>query len=169
MTGVQTCALPIYYRIADPGVARAIESLAPLLPPPSKVKLRSAASARLASARTCYDHLAGELGVRLTEALLARGVLVDLGFQYQMAADKVGELCAIGIEPRDHWKSPAGLIGRKCLDWTQRRHHLGGALGATLAKEFFRAGWIQRNRGERALLITSRGRSQLKRHFAVSF
>jgi DNA-binding transcriptional ArsR family regulator len=158
-----------YYRLADERVACAIESLASLLPGSAKTELRSVASARLARARTCYDHLAGELGVRLTEALVARGVFVDNGLQYQVAPEKLDALRAIRIDAQDRQQSFAALFGKKCLDWSHRRHHVGGPLGTALAQQLLRAGWIKRNPRERALSITARGRGQLEKHFGVSF
>jgi hypothetical protein len=156
-----------YYRISDHNVAAALESLAATLQP-RKAKYRSAARMRLASARTCYDHLAGELGVRWTEALLARGVLLDKGLHYQLNPQKVTTLHAIGFELQDPHRADAALLGKKCLDCTERRHHVGGALGALLAQELFRMGWVRRTHGERALRVMPRGRAQFRRHFGLS-
>src|SRR5690242_8251071 len=86
-----------YYRIADEQVACVIESLASLLPPAANREFRSAVSARLALARTCYSDLAGELGVRITATMIARGVLIDTGLQYQLAPAPLDTLRAAWI------------------------------------------------------------------------
>jgi hypothetical protein len=136
--------------------------------PPQAAKYRSDARMRLASARTCYDHLAGDLGVRWTEALLARGVLLDNGLNYQLNPQKVAALRAMGFELQDPHKGDAALFGKKCLDCTQRRYHVGGLLGALLARELFRMEWVRRTRGDRTLQVMPRGRAQFQRHFALS-
>jgi len=156
-----------YYRISDHNIAAALESLAAMLPP-QQAKYRSDARMRLASARTCYDHLAGDLGVRWTEALLARGVLLDKGLKYQLNPQKVAALRAMGFELQDPHRVDAALFGKKCLDCTQRRHHVGGLLGALLARELFRMEWVRRTRGDRTLRVMPRGRAQFQRHFALS-
>ena len=111
----------------------------------------------LRSARTCYDHLAGRLGVALTESLVARqyvlldedgGAVTEKGAQF--FAELGLELPGIGKRRR---------FCRPCVDWSERRPHLGGAVGAALAQHCFSAGWIERIKDSRAVAITASGRA----------
>src|SRR5689334_17090062 len=125
-----------YYRLSSPEVADIVESIASFRPAAMPERPRSSARAHLGRGRTCYDHLAGRLGVDLTAALVDREFLVDDNGRYRLSSTRSDELRAvIGIAAPD-------LVGKKCLDWTERRHHCGGALGAAIARALFDAGWI---------------------------
>ena len=149
-----------YVRLATPAVASLIEDLAAhadVVPAPAPRSLRAATQARaIARARTCYDHLAGRLGVAVTDAMLDAGLLQQAtGFALTEAGlgwltDLVGELPA-GRRP----------IVRACLDWTERRHHLGGAAGAALCAHVLTNGWAVRIGTGRALRVTDSGRRAL--------
>jgi DNA-binding transcriptional ArsR family regulator len=156
---VEPCGRHRYFRIAGPGVADALETLAQLLSPRATSEA-DGASEPLARARMCYDHVAGRLGVSITKALLARRLL------------KWREQALTLSAPGRHWFGRLGVdVGalergrrpllRGCLDWTERREHLGGALGAALATHLLERDWVRRERGTRALLVTREGRSGL--------
>jgi len=159
-----------YYRLANIQVASVLEGLATLAGPPSP---RAPASQtleaeRLRQARTCYDHLAGALGVEVAAALEARSILVDAG-------DKRLEITGPGKE----WLMEAFAIevaalrpGRhglacRCLDWSQRRHHVAGPLGTALLRQFFEFGWLRRVSGSRAVRVTAAGQAGL--HHVLGF
>jgi hypothetical protein len=119
------------------------------------------------TARTCYDHFAGRLGVGITGALCARGHVV--------LADDAGEVTERGSAfLRDFGIDLAAMRHRRrmfcrpCLDWTERRAHLGGAVGAALAQRCFDSRWVERMRGSRALVITAAGRRGLADVFGLS-
>jgi hypothetical protein len=116
--------------------------------------------ARLRSARTCYDHLAGRLGVGLADALVDRGRLVRGEEAFQVTAAGTAWFTSIGIEP-DLPTAGRRSVARACLDWTERRPHLAGSLGAALARRALELGWVVRLSGSRALLVTPEGRSFL--------
>jgi hypothetical protein len=121
----------------------------------------------LRSARTCYDHLAGRLGVALAASLAARRhVLLD---------EDGGEVTEEGAQFFDEWEldlaSAAGKrrrFCRPCVDWSERRAHLGGAVGAALAQRCFALGWIERVRNSRAVAITALGRDGFLASFGVT-
>ncbi|MEH0845351.1 helix-turn-helix domain-containing protein [Micromonospora sp. CPCC 205711] len=145
-----------YVRLAGPAVAQLIEDLAGHAPasPRSARSLRAVtADAALAHARTCYDHLAGRLGVRLRDTLLARGLL---GQADGLALTPAGRewLAEFGVAPVPP-RSRRPLV-RDCLDWTERRPHLAGALGAALCQRFAELGWTSPGAG-RAVRVTPAG------------
>ena len=153
-----------YYSLADPAIATAIESLAVIAPRRPASSLRQARiGSDLQAARTCYDHLAGVLGVALFDALLQRGVLTA-----DLEATQKGsrKLLDLGIDV-DAAANGRRAFTRRCLDWSERRHHLAGALGAAIATRFFELDWIERTPSSRAVHVTAAGRDGLAREFAV--
>ncbi len=135
-----------YHRLASPQVATAVEGLMAVAPPVSVNSLRSATrSELLRRARTCYDHLAGGLGVEIAGALEGRGVLVRAGGGYALGPrlDLLAEL-EIEIDALRRRRRPAV---RACLDWSERELHLGGGLGAAIAGRLFELDWLERRPG----------------------
>jgi hypothetical protein len=108
----------------------------------------------LAEARTCYDHLAGRLGVALADALLARGAVVDHGDAFALGprAEEVLELLGVDALPR---RRPGVL---RCLDWSERRPHVAGGLGAAVCLHALEVGWVERLPTSRAVRVTPAGR-----------
>jgi DNA-binding transcriptional ArsR family regulator len=153
-----------YYALADPAIAAAIESLAVIAP---RRPARSLKEARIGSdlqaARTCYDHLAGALGVAVFEALLSKRLLSG-----DLRPTKTGtrRFADLGIDV-DQVSRNRRAFARPCLDWTERRHHLAGALGAALAARFFELGWVERTRESRAIRVTPAGRRRLGKEFGL--
>jgi DNA-binding transcriptional ArsR family regulator len=148
-----------YVQLASPEVAEMIEDLAARAPAiPAPVGLRAvSASEALARARTCYDHLAGRLGVAVTEALVARGVLADA---YGLVLTERG--LAWFRDQLDFSPHPSRRpLTRACLDWTERRSHLAGQAGAHLRTRFVQQGWISARPGGRAVRLTPDGRRGL--------
>jgi DNA-binding transcriptional ArsR family regulator len=122
-----------YYRLAGPQVAAALEGPALLAVTPQRARARSPAAEALRRARTCYDHLAGELGVALAQALEERGLLMageGKGLDVTVAGEQWFAQ-VLGIETARLGPSRNG-VARRCLDWTERRHHIAGPLGAAL-------------------------------------
>ncbi|MGC1210790.1 MAG: helix-turn-helix domain-containing protein [Micromonospora sp.] len=146
-----------YVRLADPSVAQLIEDLAghaPGPPAPPRTLRAASAGAALAYARTCYDHLAGRLGVLLYDALLTRGVLDrTAGLAVTPAGLEWLARLEVPVEPLNAARRP---LVRDCLDWTERRPHLAGALGAALCRRFLDLGWTVRGTG-RAVRLTPGG------------
>jgi len=109
----------------------------------------------------CYDHIAGHLGVAIADGLVRRELLVVLGSDYELTHKGDALLRDIGIETSDFLKSKRHFA-RKCLDWSERRHHVGGSVGAAIAKAAFEKGWIERTRERRVLKVTPKGIRDLK-------
>ncbi|MFJ4486424.1 ArsR/SmtB family transcription factor [Streptomyces longwoodensis] len=153
-----------YVRLADARVAQLVEDLAAQVAPGAAVRPRTlraaSAGSAMARGRTCYDHLAGRLGIAVTDALTERGLLrQDTGFA----------LTDAGVE----WFGRAGItldrtgrrpLARGCLDWTERRPHLAGVAGAALCRYVLEVGWCVRVGSERAVAVTAAGEREF---FAV--
>src|SRR4051794_6645401 len=148
--------------LARPEVAEALEALGRLAPGGARpVGLRSVnGHAALREARSCYDHLAGRAGVALADALVARGAL---------GAPDGGLVVRDGAYFRDAFGIDVGALPprrplvRACMDWTERRPHVAGALGAALLSALLERDWVRRRPDGRALNVTARGREALAR------
>lgn len=152
-----------YYRLAGPEVAAALETMAALMPrPPARSRPRDALLAR---ARLCYHHLAGSLGVQLREAMLKRGWLQLDGDGCTLATAGTTALRLLKLLPDDGRLPPRGKL---CLDWTERRHHIGGALGCELARGLTdRSGWLRPSARCRVLVPTAAGLAGLRQAFGI--
>jgi len=157
-----------YYRIATPRVAEMLEGMmAVVADTPPRYRPPSRLDDAMRIARTCYDHFAGKLGVGLADALCAHDHLT--------LADEGGEVTDSGVAFFEKFgvdlaaaRSRRRIFCRPCIDWTERRPHLGGSVGAALAQRCFDLGWLERLRDSRALLITPRGRHGLSELFGLS-
>lgn len=151
-----------YYRLASDGVANALEALGVLAPAPRMSRAISPEKAALRAARTCYDHLAGVLGVALAEKLeRERLVRADGPSAYavtSLGAAWLSEFFAIDVASLAQERRP---FARRCLDWTERRPHVAGALGAAMLDRVIAMRWAERRKGTRALVVTNRGRRAL--------
>ncbi|MFD7426640.1 ArsR/SmtB family transcription factor [Streptomyces sp. NPDC059818] len=156
-----------YLRLAGEQVAHLVEELAgreaPGAPAPPRTLGAAGADSALARGRTCYDHLAGRIGLAITDAMTGRGLLrQDTGFALTDAGlDWFGEL-GIGLETR----SRRPLV-RSCLDWTERRPHLAGAAGAALCRHVLAAGWCVRIGSGRAVRATPDGERALAARLGI--
>jgi DNA-binding transcriptional ArsR family regulator len=157
-----------HYRIAAPEVARALEGLLAIAPHRPPATLRESARGRaIRRARTCYDHLAGELGVGLTEALERQGSLTGADGAYVLTATGERRLRALGLD-LDALRRRRRPFARQCADWTERRPHLAGSLGAALADRMLELRWVERLPNSRALAVTPQGARELRSRFALA-
>ncbi len=185
LLAVETHGRHRYYRLAGPEVGEVLEQLGRLAPPRPVRSLREGTrAARLRSARTCYDHVAGRLGVAVMGSLLEREALIGGDGRYHPRRDthdalsKPGHdiqyelthtghdlLTGIGVE------MPTGRrpLVRYCVDWTEQRHHLAGGLGRAVFDRFLSAGWVKRVPRGRALTVTDDGRSALADCFGIDW
>lgn len=159
LVSVQRVGRQRLFALSDQRVATALEMLSrPEAPAPSTSLRRSREQRRLREARTCYDHLAGRLGVALLDALVAkRWVMPDVD---AVPAAGVAGFAQVGIDIAALRAGRRTMV-RPCLDWTERRAHLAGSLGAALAGMALDQRWVARQRGSRGLTITPAGRSGL--------
>jgi DNA-binding transcriptional ArsR family regulator/predicted transcriptional regulator len=153
-----------YYRLANARIAELLESMARFAP--LKETRRPEPKSPIQIARTCYNHLAGSLAVRITDAIVDRGLLRAVGRDYQLTKKGAQWFSELGIDTGTLRKS-GRVFARQCLDWSERRNHLAGALGSALAEHLFERGWIEHVRESRAVRITERGRRELKRRLGL--
>lgn len=153
------------YRLAGHHVGEAIEALAFIAPPPRIVSLtQGLAMERLRAGRTCYDHLAGRLGVAVTDGLVARGALRARGSGFDVTAKGERFFRKLGVDV-PALRRERRLLGRACTDWTERRPHLAGSLGKALLDHFVANTWLTRPNGDRSVQLTDRGRRAVTRLF----
>ncbi|OYN82289.1 ArsR/SmtB family transcription factor [Mycolicibacterium sphagni] len=174
-----------YYRLAGPHVGELLEALVRLSPPRPVRSLREGTrAARLRAARTCYDHLAGRLGVAVMSALLERGALIGGDGRYDPERDRHDspsnfgrdvpyELTGTGREFLVDLGVTLPTSGRPliryCVDWTEQSHHLGGGVGRAVLDRFMSAGWLARTPRNRAVSVTDAGRLVLAEAFAIDW
>jgi len=161
-----------YHRLASPAVAQMMESIMQVASGLDRIRPRLVVGPRdaaLRAARTCYDHLAGRLGVALADALVEGG-RVELASDGGMVTDAgIAFFGRIGIDldvpATRSGRRSARVLWRPCLDWSERRPHLAGTIGAALCAHCFGKGWIRRNNGTRAVTITPKGRLVFRDEF----
>lgn len=163
-----------YHRLASPAVVRMMEGIMQIAADaePSRKRLTiGRKDAALTTARICYDHLAGRLGVAIADLLVGAGyaelsteggIFTDLGVEFltRIGIETGGFLTANGNPSRR-------ILCRPCLDWSERRIHLGGAIGAAICRHSFDKGWIRRRDGTRAVSITPIGQRMFRELFGA--
>jgi len=150
-----------YYGLSGADVAEAVEALSRVAPQRPPRSLREATrNELLRDARTCYDHLAGRLGVAFAAALERRGVVERSNGDYALGKRAADELAALGIELEPLAAQRRPLL-RGCLDWSERELHVAGSLGAALTARLFELGCIVRRDETRSVAVTGRGRELL--------
>lgn len=158
-----------YYQLASAQVAQVLETLAGIAPPARVTSLRQSESARaIRFARTCYDHLAGTVGVALTERLVECAILTQSGETYQVTASGMGWLAEHGVDVAHVMHGRRGAA-RACLDWSERRYHVAGAFGAVLTEWLLTQAWVRRVQNSRALCLTDVGRAGFLREWNLCF
>jgi DNA-binding transcriptional ArsR family regulator len=157
-----------YYRIASPLVARMLESIKAVaaIETPPRHQPRSAQDDALRFARTCYDHLAGRLGVAVADALVAK--------KFVVLGDEGGEVTKAGARflgqfgaTLDAKAAGKRIFCRACLDWSERRYHVAGFVGSEIWRRCLELGWLTRQRDSRAVRLTPAGRRGLRETFGV--
>jgi DNA-binding transcriptional ArsR family regulator len=172
-----------HYRLAGPEVADILERLTRLAPPEPITSLRSSTrAAQLRLARTCYDHIAGRLGVGIMTSMLEQGRISGgdglFGRELAAADHPAGPGHDLDYELTDDGRAFLDRLGvrlpegrralvRYCVDWTETRHHLAGRVGRGLRDRFLEAGWLERRTRHRALRITEQGAAVIKEEFGL--
>lgn len=168
-----------YHRLATPEVARMLEGIMQIasanVAPARRKLVVGPRDATMRKARTCYDHFAGRLGVAVTDGLIAQGVIEfggdsglvteqGLDFLRRIGIDLTGnDLTGVAKRPRS-----SRPLCRPCLDWSERRPHVAGKLGAEICAHYLTKGYVRRIEGSRALDVTPRGKKALRDMFAVT-
>jgi len=156
-----------YFRLASPAVAEMIDGIAAVaLAKRPRYHPLSRQARALSAARICYDHLAGRLSVDLTDSLIAREYVVPDGEAAEITAAGVRFFTKFGIELPAPRASRRRLC-RLCFDWTERRPHIAGALGAATTKRCFDLGWMERMQRSHAVIVTPSGRRGFRETFGV--
>jgi hypothetical protein len=168
-----------YYRLAGHEVAAALEAIGLISPDlPVRTLRQSREAVALAEARTCYDHLAGRAGVGLLDAMLGQGLLAEEKFsgrtdrgdsastRFEVTGTGARTLASFGLNVTEVRRARRHFAG-ECVDWTQRRGHLNGALGAAITARLFELGWIARGARRRSVVITAAGAQGLADTFGL--
>lgn len=169
-----------FYRLAGPTVAEAIEAIgvvaaglhgATATPPPAPASAAWRRDPDLRFCRTCYDHLAGQVGMAVTDALTHESVIEPApGKDWRITTHGEGFCRHVGIDidaARAAASAGRRQFARQCLDWSERRPHIAGAFGAAIADLFFRKGWTVRSRRGRIVTLTPEGRRALVKVFGA--
>lgn len=161
LAGVEQDGRHRQYSMTDPRIAQALELLGGPAPEPVTSLRLSREQQRVRRARTCYDHLAGQLGVALAERLVQQE-WVDAALTTVTPAGRIALAERLGIDLDDARPGRRPLL-RACRDWTERRDHVAGVLGARLATHALADGWVVRRTESRGLTITDHGHDVLGR------
>ena len=154
-----------YYRLANAEVARALEALL-VVAGAERTPFKPNTPSALREARTCYDHMAGTLAVRIHDAMLARQWLAADGRDYALTPLGEASLAQVGVDVAQA-RQRRRRFACPCLDWSERRSHLGGALGAALLAALLARGWVDRGLDSRALSVTRKGARQFPAFFGM--
>jgi len=154
-----------YFRLADEDVAEMLEAMIGVAARAGHLRTRTGpGEPALCKARVCYDHLAGEMGVQMFEALMKSRRLAMRGGEIGLTRAGETFLAGLGVELEDLSRSRRPLC-KSCLDWSQRRAHLAGALGAALLDRLYAQNWARRARDSRAVIFSPAGEAKFNRLF----
>jgi DNA-binding transcriptional ArsR family regulator len=151
-----------YYKLASREVAYAIEAIANLLPSGKTENTESFLhNGHIKYCRSCYDHLAGKIGVAITDKLVKNRLITPDSRQgYKVTATGLQWFARLEIDI-DELKAQRRIFSRQCLDWSERRPHIAGSLGAALLEKMLKEDWVRKIKNSRALLVTGKGEKKL--------
>jgi DNA-binding transcriptional ArsR family regulator len=165
-----------YHRLATPSIAHMLESImqvASELAPGRRKLSVGPKEAALRKARTCYDHFAGQLGVSIADALIREGHVELTGDAGILTESGIARLAAVGMDIAPmlarRTKRSGRVLCRPCLDWSERRPHLAGIVGAAICEHSMQQGWTRRLDGTRAVLVTPEGERVFREGFGAKF
>lgn len=155
------------FRLTSPAVSHALEALLAIAPPaPVRALGQATAMQRLREARSCYDHLAGRIGVAVADHLIGGKLLDAAKAEFVVTRRGKAFFASLDIDVED-LRDTRRSFARECIDWTERRPHVAGALGARMLERFVAERWLIRNPRDRALALTPGGRAQFAKLFNV--
>lgn len=156
-----------YFRYATPEAAGVVESIATLLPLSRDYKrMKKTEPTGTRFARTCYDHLAGKFGVDITNSLRNKGMIEITGREYRVTPSGKEWLQSIGIDV-ENIRRQKRSFAHQCLDWSERKHHITGALGAAILQAFLNHDWIRRKQNSREIIITPKGKEAIRNELGL--
>jgi len=167
LLGVETQGRHRYYRLASAQVAQVLETLSTMAPPVQVRSLRQSDQLKeVRHARTCYDHLAGHLGVEVTKQLLERKLIAQTKDGYEVTTAGEGWFQRFGIN-LEAIRQKRRALARPCLDWSERRYHLAGTLGTAFTKRLFELELITRATTSRAVYVTEKGKEAFREYLGI--
>ncbi|OQP59884.1 transcriptional regulator [Niastella vici] len=168
LLSVETQGRHRYYKFSRKEIAYAIEAMANLIPPGSTTTISTNDNnSAIRNCRTCYDHLAGKVGVALTDSLLREGIITENGKTFELTPKGGTVFSDLGMNIDEIKKKRRSFL-RPCLDWSERRYHIAGALAAALLEHMIASDWIRRQKNSRAITITSKGQREFYRYFKLN-
>ena len=156
-----------YYRFSRQEVAYAIEALANLVSHKNEGKVNTTDISDIKYCRTCYDHLAGKVGVLITEKLVLQKMIELQNKTYTLTTKGNKFFKDFGIDMNE-LQSKRRVLAKPCLDWSERKYHISGSLGAALLNKMLHSDWLRRKKNSRAIIITSKGQSEIYNRFKVN-
>jgi DNA-binding transcriptional ArsR family regulator len=157
-----------YFRLATPSVGDAVEALMAVSATRPRETTSEVPLDGLRLARTCYDHLAGQLGVMVTDAMVRRRFLKPTGRDFLLTTPGARFLGRLGIDV-EKTRRERRVFARQCLDWSERRAHLAGSLGAAMARRCIEMRWVRRVNEARTLALTPQGLRGLRTWFGINW
>ncbi|MGF9769463.1 ArsR/SmtB family transcription factor [Bacillus albus] len=156
-----------YYRLSNSEISQILELHLEITSQEKVIPFhQTSQSSKLRCARTCYDHLAGKLGVAITNSLLDKGYLVKKDMCFHITKTGQTFFTEFGIDVNEI-KQKKRIFAKACLDWMEREHHLAGSLGNALLERLLQLNWIQRVTKSCAIRVTPNGKKELKRIFSI--
>lgn len=156
-----------YYRFSSKEVAYAVEAMANLIPKPENtVKKETEKYPPIKYCRTCYDHLAGKIGVALTDSLLEQKIILNKNDIFEISSEGKKWFSDFGINLEEAQKQKRIFL-KPCLDWSERRNHLAGSVGAMLLNKMIIEDWIRKTKNSRAIIITGKGEKEFLKYFKI--
>lgn len=156
-----------YYRFSSKEVAYAVEAMANLIPKPEiALKKETEKYPPIKYCRTCYDHLAGEIGVALTDSLLEQKIILNKNDVFEISSGGKKWFSDFGINLEEAQKQKRIFL-KPCLDWSERRNHLAGSVGALLLNKMITEDWIRKTKNSRAIIITGKGEKEFLKYFKI--
>ena len=156
-----------YYALSRKEIAYAIEAMANLIPHATIKNNHTIETNPVTYCRTCYDHLAGKVGVAITENLLQQKIIIDRNNSFEIRGKGKKWFAELGIDV-DELKLQRRSLLRPCLDWSERRHHMAGSVAASLLDKMISFDWIRKTKNSRAMIITGKGQKNLHEYFKIS-
>ena len=156
-----------YYRFSNKEVAYAVEAMANLIPKPEiSAKKKTKNYPPIKYCRTCYDHLAGKIGVALAESLLQQKIIIEKNNTFEITSEGEKWFSDFGVNIGDA-KKQKRIFLKPCLDWSERRYHIAGSVGTLLLNKMLEQDWIRRTANSRVIIITAKGEKEMLKSFKI--